>query len=602
MIVGTGTKGLSLRAVFAASMIIPTLFVVGGAWIHYETMMSATLESARQEVDVLSAQAAQVFETVDLVAMRVGDHIRGMSWTEIADSAALRGEINNLKSRYPQVAAIWLFDDAGSLRVPADPSFGDVRLSQLAGLPEGGSSIVVRHSDRGVEFGVAHHTNTDTGGAGHIVVMISPRYFTEIWKDAGADNVSLLEPSGLVLARSPSHPTDDPELNSNSALARAIGESERGVIETTSLVERTGHVDAFRKLPGRPVLIAYRADEQPALQRWRMDVTAYGVLGVLSAVAMTLIGLTVGRRTRGQQLAWSRAMTREVEQRAAVELELQEAQKMEVVGQLAGGLAHDFGNVLAGITMHLAALRRHESTSWERDRIIQEALIGISQGNKVVRSLLDLARRQPPKTEDINVNDRLRAIEGLLRQCLKPMSNIELDLEPALWAVKVDAHSIELAILNLIINARDAMPSGGTVRIRTRCLHLEGGPPGLSGDHVAVEVSDTGTGMEPQVVARASEPFFTTKPIGEGTGLGLSQVFHFAEHSGGAATIASQPGIGTIVTIYLPRSRLPNFSTSMLTANDSRRVWQVRRDEAATKKREASPAETPARSDSRATS
>src|SRR5215472_2632579 len=125
MIVGTGTKGLSLRAVFAASMIIPTLFVVGGAWIHYETMMSATLESARQEVDVLSAQATQVFETIDLVAMRIGDRIRGMSWAEIADSAALRREINNLRDRYPQVAAIWLFDSAGSLRAPADFSSAD---------------------------------------------------------------------------------------------------------------------------------------------------------------------------------------------------------------------------------------------------------------------------------------------------------------------------------------------------------------------------------------------------------------------------------------------------------------------------------------------
>src|SRR5262249_25238946 len=252
----------------------------------------------------------------------------------------------------------------------------------------------------------------------------------------------LLEPSGLVLARSPSNPADGSALNPNSALARAISESDRGVIETTSLAERTGYVDAFRKLPGRPVLIAYRADEQPALQRWRMDVTAYGVLGVLSAVAMTLFGLIIGRRTRGQQLAWSRAMTREVEQRAAVELELQEAQKMEVVGQLAGGLAHDFGNVLAGVTMHLAALRRPESSSRDCNRIMQEPLMGRGQGNKVVRSLRDRPRRQPPKTEDINVNDRLRAIEGLLRQCLKPMSTIELDLEPALWAVKVDAHSI----------------------------------------------------------------------------------------------------------------------------------------------------------------
>src|SRR5262249_57690296 len=138
-----------------------------------------------------------------------------------------------------------------------------------------GSVMGVRQSDGGVEFGIAHRCDTDAGGvAGHIVVMISPRYFADIWKDAApnADNISLLEPSGLVLARSPSNPADGSALNPNSALARAISESDRGVIETTSVAERTGYVDAFRKLPGRPVLIAYRSDEQPALQRWRMDV------------------------------------------------------------------------------------------------------------------------------------------------------------------------------------------------------------------------------------------------------------------------------------------------------------------------------------------
>jgi signal transduction histidine kinase len=307
----------------------------------------------------------------------------------------------------------------------------------------------------------------------------------------------------------------------------------------------------------------------------------YGLLCLIAAVAMVAMGVLVLRRIRGEEIAWQHAIVREIDDRTSVELELQQAQKMEVVGQLASGMAHDYGNLLAGIAMHLSALYQREGEPRQHELTIRAALAGVDKGTKLVRSLLDLARREPLKLDTLDVNERLREIEGLLRQCVEPTSELVLDLAPDAWTTCVDAQALELALLNLAINARDAMSLGGTLRISTRNVSAQRESTGDIGDYVMLEVSDTGTGMEPSILARAAEPFFTTKPAGKGTGLGLSQVAHFAKQSSGRIAIASEAGKGTTVSIYLPRSGKPKFmERAAERASSPMPVWRVRADAA----------------------
>jgi signal transduction histidine kinase len=184
----------------------------------------------------------------------------------------------------------------------------------------------------------------------------------------------------------------------------------------------------------------------------------------------------------------------------------------------------------------------------------------VERGEQLTGQLLTFARRQPLAVERVDLNARLRRMRELLAQTVGRGIRVETDLAPDLWPVDADPGQLDLAVINLAINARDAMPEGGALRLRTGNVTLsgKGADAAAGGDFVTLSVSDTGTGMASEVAARAFEPFFTTKGPGKGTGLGLSMVYGFARQSGGSATIGSTPGAGTTVTLHLPKSRAPS--------------------------------------------
>ncbi len=225
--------------------------------------------------------------------------------------------------------------------------------------------------------------------------------------------------------------------------------------------------------------------------------------------------------------------------------ELAQSQKLEALGQLTGTVAHDFNNLLAAISAGLSTLSRQEE---ERTRTLDALGQTLERASSLTRQLLAFARREPLKTEIVALNEAMADIEALIRQSLGEGVALELRAGAGLWPVRVNRSQLDLALLNLALNARDAMPSGGALRIQVDNL-VNGRKPG-----VAIEVSDTGAGMNADVLERAFEPFFSTKPPGSGTGLGLAQVYSFAQQSGGDAHIESEPGRGTIVTITLPRA------------------------------------------------
>jgi PAS domain S-box-containing protein len=264
----------------------------------------------------------------------------------------------------------------------------------------------------------------------------------------------------------------------------------------------------------------------------------------------------------------------------AAEETLRQAQKMEAVGQLTGGIAHDFNNMLQGISgsLDLMQHRIEQGHAAEAGRFVDAARQTVERAAALTHRLLAFARRQTLDPKPVNADAMTRGMEELMRRTVGPGIQVELRLQDGSWAVQCDPNQLENVLLNLAINARDAMPEGGHLTIGTRHARLsatdvahEDAKPG---DYVEIAVTDTGVGMDEATLARAFEPFFTTKPLGEGTGLGLSQLYGFVRQSHGTVQINSKPGRGTTVRFYLPRHRQDTEEAG------SRRTSFVRRDAA----------------------
>ncbi|MGO8916012.1 MAG: PAS domain S-box protein [Stellaceae bacterium] len=246
----------------------------------------------------------------------------------------------------------------------------------------------------------------------------------------------------------------------------------------------------------------------------------------------------------------------EVAERERAEAALRQAQKMEVVGQLAAGIAHDFNNLLTSVLGNLELLERGVADGRQR-KLLQAAVRSALRGAKLTEQMLAFSRKQHLAPKSVDVNALVFGIEDMLRRTLGGTVDVTTVFAPDLWPALVDPQQLELVILNLAINARDAMPFGGRVLIETRAVKASELDKSLDlapGDYVRVSVADTGIGMTEEVMARACEPFFTTKAVGEGSGLGLAQVYGLAHQSGGGLRIKSTVGEGTTVEVHLPRS------------------------------------------------
>ncbi|HEX6960000.1 MAG TPA: response regulator [Ferrovibrio sp.] len=300
--------------------------------------------------------------------------------------------------------------------------------------------------------------------------------------------------------------------------------------------------------------------------RRRKDGSRFWAAALLDAV----------RDETGRLVGFAKVTRDLTQQRQLTEMsqQLAQSQKMEALGQLTGGIAHDFNNLLGIIGSSIESVQRqiarkdHDMARIQRR--LDHALRGTQRASALIRHLLAFARRQPLEPKPIVVNELIGGMLPLLRRSLGETIEVTEKLDDGLWRSFVDQNQLENALLNLAINARDAMPDGGRLTIATRNTELTAGPAlqsGLSpGAYVAISLSDTGVGMSRDVIERAFDPFFTTKPAGAGTGLGLSQVYGFVKQSGGHIEISSEIGCGTTVTILLPRHFQPQESDSIAAA------------------------------------
>jgi signal transduction histidine kinase len=258
---------------------------------------------------------------------------------------------------------------------------------------------------------------------------------------------------------------------------------------------------------------------------------------------------------RTRDLAASNEKLRaEIVEREKASEQIRQLQKMEALGQLTGGIAHDFNNLLTAILGGLEVTRRRIEDPRSL-RLIDSSISAAQRGAKLIAQLMAFARKQNLQVEHLPLNTLVHEMRELLERSVGAAVRLNYDFAPDVWPVMADANQVQTALLNLAINARDAMPAGGTISIGTGNCCLSQPEADLpAGDYVALSVQDTGTGMSEDVQARLFEPFFTTKDVGKGTGLGLAQVYGFVRQSGGGVRVQSVVGEGTTITILLPRA------------------------------------------------
>ena len=380
---------------------------------------------------------------------------------------------------------------------------------------------------------------------------------------------SLDELQGLV--------SDNPTQIESVAEIRGLVSERLAFAEKTILTRRQAGFEATRDLVGAGQGFALseqlrdRFAQMNALEAQllddRLSEARSAIFGLSIAILLGLAGVLaalgawiISTRRASRELAGANAALREsIADREAAELQVRQMQKMEAIGQLTGGIAHDFNNMLTVIINGIIlAQKRIASGTAGANELLASALEGANRASTLVRRLMAFSRQQPLAPEPLDANKFVAGMSELIARALGEAIRMETILGGGLWQAEADPAQLESSILNLCVNARDAMPEGGRLTVETANCHLDDrysrNHPGVpAGQYVLIAVTDTGFGMTPEVLAKAFDPFFTTKETGKGTGLGLSQVFGFVKQSGGHVKIYSEPGQGTSVKVYLPR-------------------------------------------------
>ena len=361
----------------------------------------------------------------------------------------------------------------------------------------------------------------------------------------------------VILARYPAPPHDAPDrLGPASGFGRLIAATpEGGFFTETSTIDGIERRYAARRLPGLPLYVEAGIATSAIRREWFDEMAPHLIFGVPATLLLFLALFGVLRRTE--------RLYSEIDQRALAEESLRQSQKMESIGQLTGGVAHDFNNLLTIILGNLEMAKRQlgdavDPAQKKLEKRIESAVQAASRAATLTKRLLAFSRQQSLSPTVIDVNRILSGIADFLQRAIGEDVSLEIVGSAGVWPVEVDQTELEAAILNLAVNARDAMPDGGKLTIEASNSYLDHAycrqnSEVRPGQYVQITVTDTGGGMPKDVVDRAFEPFFTTKTAGQGTGLGLSQVYGFVKQSGGHVKIYSELGEGTSVKIYLRR-------------------------------------------------
>ena len=570
-----------------ASVAAPMFILAVAAWWLWHLEQSEAQSRLVRTVDLLREQSLRTFELQDALLIAVQGYTAAMSWDEIAKSRSVANFLHELDDGTRDISAIGIVAPDGRLLHHSKAPFPMPYMTDLSdrdyvaaqqGSSAGtyiGETMIGRVSGR-IVFSYSRPRRGMDGkpDGGVIWASFPPSSFTDFYAtvvDAPADTVELVRNDGVLLARYPPlsrpigyrFPEKSAPMQAAHAAARAVA-----FAEGESPLDREPRLYAARQLSNLPLTVIYGLHANSLRQEWLRDLRAI-VMTTAAAVAC-LLALTwlVTRRARQEEVALERARV-QAELRAEAEAALRRGQGLEILGQITAGVAHDFRNVVHAMQGGLDLVRRAlDNGDLTRAKVVVDMIAETAErGAGLTKRMLRVVAK--PQVDQGNANETrgeadplavVQAASELLKRTIGSNWTVRTQAEPAgvPQHVRAEPAELEAALLNLALNARDAMPAGGEVLISlSQEPVLDSGPPhaeGLGpGRYVRISVSDNGVGMDAATLARAAEPFFTTKTAERGTGLGLSTVRAFAHSAHGALRIASPgPGYGTTVTLWLP--------------------------------------------------
>ncbi|MBV9861162.1 MAG: response regulator [Alphaproteobacteria bacterium] len=528
-----------------------------------------------------------------------------MDWAEIAGSQALHEYLKRVAA-YPQIAAVGLVSPdrvlaASSSAFPLPPTIVSPRTFLPIERP-GREPLYISPVSPGSrsgkdQFSLARYKpNSDktADGGGMIFVSMQPSSFTDYYSSIVNPvdyTVTTALSDGAILVRYPDEALAGRVLSPESGYRRTTAQNpQRGIYDAVSELDGIRRLFAYSKAGSYPVYVTVGLNRSSVIGGWARLMASHLIFGVPATSCLIALAFFALRRSEAADRALAEARV-EAERRKAAEESLRHAQRIEAVGRLTGGVAHDFNNLLTAITGNLDMILRRPEEASRVKRLAEAALRGALRGERLTHQLLMFSRRQVMRPETLNLNRLLIEFEGLMRRAAGERIELEMKLDPGLDPSRVDRAQFEAAVLNLIVNARDALTAGGRIIVETHNVTLdeayaERNAEVMAGSYVLLTVTDNGSGIEKDVLPRVFEPFFTTKEIGKGSGLGLSQVYGFAKESGGHVQIYTEVGHGTTIKLYLPKSVEPAVEPArselvpLRTAGPSETVLVVEDDEA----------------------
>ena len=569
------------QLLLVAALLVPAGLFAGAAWQNHGEVIREGRETIVRTTAIMHEHARKVFETEELMLGLVNERIGGLD-DQAAGVPATSAFLRRLKAPMEQAVSIWVTDAtgrilAGSLEWPKDVGIANRDFFKAHTGADIGTYISKPYIGRASQiptFAISRRRTSIPDGSfgGTVHISASPEYFARFYAEAAPPYrylAMLLRNDGAILARSPSVADGPTQMAPGGILMQQIAARPLGgSFQSRLMLDGVDRIFEYRRVANYPVYVVFGVERSVLLDPWRENISIYGMFAAAAAVLLTLVSWLALRSAQAEQAALVR-LRQENTQRLSAEQQLRHAQRMDAVGQLTGGVAHDFNNLLTAILGNLELIQRANSdnkpererreTPAKIDRLAATAIKAVQRGSALTKSLLAFSRTQPLQTEALDVNTLLRDFTDLVRQAVGFGITVELSPSEGLPLCHTDAAQLEAAILNLAINARDAMPQGGRLRIATGTAvlsahDLAGNTEAQPGLFVTIKVEDSGAGMPPDVVAKAFEPFFTTKPVGHGTGLGLSQVFGFVRQLGGHVTLSSTLGVGTVITLFLPET------------------------------------------------
>lgn len=562
--VGIRASLLTLRTAIVMAVVVPVAVLMAAGWNEYNRHFSDAEAQVDRAVRIAQEHGLKVFESnrsllarlTDLIGDRDDDMLR-------ADEPRLHGAMKRMAEGIPQLQGIFVIDGSGHM-VASDRVYPAPRSIDFSDRPHfrshrsGGPPVIITEvltsrstGESFFDMNVARR-RADGTFAGTISASLLPSYFHDFYRDilSGQSGVTLTlrRTDGIVLAAWPRSPAPDRSAAVPADTAAAPGAPSRPIPVAMPMPSRDRTLSATRQLAPYPVEVIAGIDQNIVLLAWYEDLTVLLALVFPPAAGLAYMSFIALARTR-QSFAAMQARQREAEFRRRAEEALLQAQKMEALGRLTGGVAHDFNNLLTVVANNVY-LHKRLNPLLEDSRQLAAIDRAIAAGVKLTRQLLSFSRRQPLRPQAVRLQERLVDVASLIKPTLGSNVELSLDLDPATPIVQVDPAELELALINLAINAKDAMPGGGRLTLTISPSELAGRPA------AKLSLSDTGQGMTKEVQQHLFEPFFTTKEVGHGTGLGMSQVKNFCERANGSVDVRSAVGQGTTVTLLLPAAEI----------------------------------------------